>query len=641
MKTCTLDLETYWSQTHSLTKMSPILYCTHPETEIISCAFKFDKGPTKVIFGEQEVIDYCKTVDWTKLWVVGHNMGEFDAMICAWRMGIKPLLWGCTLAMARPIHDKGCGCSLKALCGFYGLGVKDNTALMNTKGRHLIDFLPQEIADMDVYNKEDVELTYKLLRRLIPQTKRAEVITIDTTIRMLVEPKFDLDYELMRDTQRAEKRNKRKIILDVAFALGCDMFAPMRDLVEEARSKLASAPKFKLALEAIGYEVPMKISPTTEKEIPALAKSDQAFKDMCEGEDSHLSTLALARMGVKSTILETRCENFMQAATCVGGKMPVALRYCGASNTSRWSAFAKLNQQNLPRINPYEPKPSDALRFSMRAPDGFKVVVADLSGVELRVNMFLWQVPYAMALFAADPENADLYRDFASTSLFNVPLTEVTKAQRQLGKVAHLALGFGTAGETFQKTAKTMGGVELNITEAVDTVKIYRGKHPEIKAGWDACGRALSHMQMDSLDVVDSPDPGGLITPIPGGWKTPTGMIRYPDLRTEQREDDWRTDHVYGHGYRKAKIYGAKAVENIVQHLARNIIADQCNTIRREHGLLPALMVHDELVYVEPEDESVEVLAKVQEIMRRPVEWFPNLKLWSEGDIAQTYGAAK
>lgn len=82
--------------------------------------------------------------------------------------------------------------------------------------------------------------------------------------------------------------------------------------------------------------------------------------------------------------------------------------------------------------------------MSLRAPKGKKVIVADLSGIELRVNHFLWKVPSSMALFNADPEKADLYKEFAS-SLYNVDKSEVTKEQRQVGKVAHLGLGFEPA----------------------------------------------------------------------------------------------------------------------------------------------------------------------------------------------------
>ena len=52
-------------------------------------------------------------------------------------------------------------------------------------------------------------------------------------------------------------------------------------------------------------------------------------------------------------------------------------------------------------------------------------------------------------------------------------------------------------------------------------------------------------------------------------------------------------------------------------------------------------MVHDELVYVVPEDESQIVLDTVQSVMRTPPAWWPELITWSEGDISDSYGGAK
>ena len=69
----------------------------------------------------------------------------------------------------------------------------------------------------------------------------------------------------------------------------------------------------------------------------------------------------------------------------------------------------------------------------MVAPAGCKIVVADLSGIELRVNHFLWQVPSSMQMYKDDPEKADLYRDFAS-KLYDIPPDQVSKQQRQVGK---------------------------------------------------------------------------------------------------------------------------------------------------------------------------------------------------------------
>ena len=164
MNICVVDLETYWDKDHSLSKMSPIAYCMHPNTEIISCAFKFihgkQVGETQVIFGETKVIDYCEAIDWSEYLVVGHNLSGFDAMILSWRMGIQPKLWGCTLAMARPIHDRDVGGSLGKLVAHYNLGTKDQSALLQTKGRHLKDFTADEIAAMGEYNKADVDQCY-------------------------------------------------------------------------------------------------------------------------------------------------------------------------------------------------------------------------------------------------------------------------------------------------------------------------------------------------------------------------------------------------------------------------------------------------------------------------------------------------
>jgi hypothetical protein len=131
------------------------------------------------------------------------------------------------------------------------------------------------------------------------------------------------------------------------------------------------------------------------------------------------------------------------------------------------------------------------------------------------------------------------------------------------------------------------------------------------------------------------------VVPVPEGLRTPKGLIRYPDLRTEVNEDDNRQEFVYGHGRNKARIYAGKIDENIVQHLARCVIADNALAVQKLTKLNPALMVHDELVYIVPEDEAEMVLDIVQQVMRTPPEWWPELITWSEGDVADTYGDAK
>ena len=639
MKIATVDLETYWAVGHSLTKMSPIKYCMHPDTEIISCAFKFDNEPTVVVFGEQDVVDYCNSVDWSEYWVVGHNMSGFDAMILSWRLGVKPKLWGCTLAMARPIHAKDVGLSLAKLVAHYSLGYKDQTALIATKGKHLCDFTEQEIAEMKIYNAADVDQCYGLLRRLIPQTNKAEVKLIDMTIRMLVEPHFNTDVELLANTLAEESARKQAMLIEAARQLGVKESGMSDDESAEAALKLlSSSAKFATFLRTIGVDVPTKVSNTTGKDIPALAKTDEAFLALQEHDNPLVANAAQARLDAKSTILQTRIQAFMAASDAhPQNKVPIPLKYYGADTTGRWSGWG-YNPQNLPRVNPYSPKPSDALRKSLVAPAGHKVVVADLSGIELRVNHFLWKVPASMELYQADPEKADLYKDFAS-KLYDVPVDQVTKVQRQVGKVAHLGLGFGAGHVTFQKVAKLMGGVDITEQESREIVETWRGSYSEIVRGWKTCHACLPTILRGATGA--SVDPWGMVTPTPEGLKTPKGLIRYPDLRIERNEDDNRKEFMYGNGRNKARIYAGKIDENIVQHLARCVIADNALTVQQVTGLNPALMVHDELVYVVPNEEAQSVLDTVQNVMRTPPNWWPELVTWSEGDIADTYGDAK
>jgi DNA polymerase len=635
-----MDYETFWSQTHSLSKMSPMAYVMHPETEIISLAYKFDRDRTHVIFGEDKVKAWVREVDWSDKYLISHNNEGFDSMISAWRLGIDPAMWGCTLAMARPIHAKTTGLSLAKLVEHYGIGVKDATALHNTKGRHLRDFTREEIAAMKEYNKEDTEQCARLFRVLGKQTTARELRLIDMTIRMLVEPQFEVDRPLLVGTLAAEKAQKAAALVKLQE----DMQADSADDVQEM---LASGPKFAEFLRSRGVEPPMKPSPANpEKQTFALAKTDQGFLDLQEHDDPIVAAAAATRLGVKSTILETRVESFITASDALGGLLPVPLKNAGADTTGRWSGWA-YNPQNLPRINTNYPKLSDALRYSLRAPKGYKVVVADLSGIELRVNMFLWKVPYAMKLFQDCPDKADLYKYFASKELYNVPEEGVSKGQRQVGKVSHLGLGFGAGAPTFQKVAKIMGGINMPLDpdedrpdqiSATEVVKAYRAGHPEIVKGWRKAHDSLVYMQFDGITDID---PWGLCQAVNGGIKTPQGMIRYPDLREIFDEEAGRVEWWYGQGRNKTRIYAGKVVENMVQHLAREVMADNCLTIKQQTGYSPALLVHDERVGIAPESEADDVLAEVQKVMRTPPKWWPELITWSEGDVADSYGAAK
>lgn len=629
MKTCVIDLETYYSTTHSLTKkgMHPIKYIMSPETEVISLAYKFGKNETEVIFGEGEVEEFIKCNDWSDCMVIGHNMSGFDGPLLAWRFGLNPRMWGCTLAMARPFYLSTVGVSLKAIAKELGIGEKGSLEAVNTKGKNLRHFTEEELEAMRVYNKLDVDLCYEIFRRLAPKTSRLEAELIDATIRMATEPKFELDMPLIERTLEEERARKHKLLEELSGRLGLNT-------AEELKIEIASAPKFASLLQTLGAKVPMKASPTNpDKQIPALSKTDQGLLDLLEDENELVAAAAAARLDVKSTILETRLEKFREVGELLDGKMPIALNYYGAIS-ARWSGAFSLNHQNLPRINSSIKKPTDALRNSLTAPKGYKVVVVDSSQIELRVNHFLWKVKSSMDLFNADPEKADLYKDFAS-KLYGVPPEEVTKQQRQVGKVAHLGLGYGSGWKTFKQVAKIMGGVVLDDAESLSIVNAWRSAYAEIPLGWKMCQAALADVYAKRYIQIDD---WGLCSTTPEGIKTPTGMIRYPGLHIEQNDKGER-EWWYGTGRNRARIYGPKVDENIVQHLSRNIVAEQLITVNKVYPVKHT--THDEIVCIVPTSEADDCLEFMLSTMRTSPAWWPELVLWAEGGYGDTFGDAK
>ena len=646
------DTETFWSETHTLSKMSPIEYCMHPETEIISVSIKFGDYPTDVFFGEDAVRHMVSKIDWSNKALCFHNAAGFDAMIWAWRFGVKPALWMDTLAMARPTHAKTTGLSLAKLVQHYELGVKQDAVLHSTRGKRLADFTPDELRAMEVYNKADTEQCAALFHKLKAHYTPAELWHIDCNIRMLVEPQFELDTGLLETALSIERSNKHKALLDLAKLLqpeGMD-WGDEAVVAEWVREQMASAPKFSAVLESRGVDVPMKWSKTNpDKEIPAIAKTDEAMEELLEHDDEVVSAAARARLSAKSTQLETRIQSFLKTYEIVG-KLPVPAHYCGADTTGRDSGFL-YNMYNLPRVNPDKPKVGDALRNSVRAPKGKTILVRDSSGIELRVNHTLWRVQRSMDGWAAKA-NWDLYRDTAA-QLYGCSADEVQKPQRHYAKVLELACGYQQGPVTFKQTARVQGGLRLTMPQSEQGVQFWRGRYPEIagreSGGWAVCHDALNYIERGDKKEID---PWGLCTTEQDAIVLPSGRrIRYPNLRREwveqyrvvngdrvkKREQVW----VYGDGRHRAFIYGGKVDENCVQALARDIIFPQAIQFWRRTGLRPQHKVYDEFAYVVDPAAAEDLSEILGEEMRRPPPWWPDLILWSEGGISETYGSAK
>lgn len=315
----TLDFETYYDREYSLSKVSTEAYIRDPRFQVIGVSVKQDDGDIEWISGtDSEIREGLSRFDFENQACVAHN-AVFDMAILSWVYGIRPKFIVDTLSMARPVLGlSSSGCSLRALSKHFGIGEK-GTEVYNTLGKRYDDFTPEELARFGEYCRQDVNLTYKLLPYLLKTTTKQELRVIDLTIRMFTEPKLVLNTELLNAHLSKVIKQKEDMLLQFE---GVD------------RSEFMSNDKFAEMLRSLGVEPPTKVSPTTGKATYAFAKTDDGFKALLEHEDERVQALASARLGLKSTLEETRTKAFLDISK--RGPLPILLNYYGASNTGRF-----------------------------------------------------------------------------------------------------------------------------------------------------------------------------------------------------------------------------------------------------------------------------------------------------------------
>jgi len=399
----TLDFETFYSQTYSLSKMTTEEYVRGEEFEVIGVAVKVNDEETQWFSGTKDKTrQFLEGFDWGNSLALAHN-AMFDASILTWTFGIKPNGWLDTLSMARAIHTIEVGGSLSALATYYGLGVK-GTEVLDAKGKHRLDFAPEELHRYGEYCKNDVELTYALFQELMQEFPTFELKLIDLTIKMFSEPVLELNNNILRNHLDSIKQRK----------------AQLTEIYP--KEELMSNEKFAVLLSNFNIDPPRKISPTTGKETWAFAKTDEGFKELLEHFDENVQILAAARLGVKSTIEETRTERFIGISE--RGVMPIPLRYY-AAHTGRWGGDDKINMQNLGR--------GSILKDAIFAPDGYQIIDCDSSQIEARTLAWL---AGQEDLIEAFENGEDVYKIMAS-AIYVKEEKDITEDNNPWGWLRH------------------------------------------------------------------------------------------------------------------------------------------------------------------------------------------------------------
>ena len=308
MSLITLDFETFYSKEFSLSKMTTEAYIRSKDFETIGFAYKIDDQPSVWVSGKDDDIRTAlQELDLPSHNVLCHNMA-FDGAILAWRYGIIPKYYFDTLSMARPVTGATVGGSLAALAKKFCLGEK-GTEVVQALGKRRKEFSAYELAQYGNYCKNDVDITYALFHVLKQYSTPREMYIIDLMLRMYTDPVLELNKEELSNHLTRVQLKKKLLMAKISGSIGLE--------------SLMSNDKFADVLRQLGVEPPTKISPATKKEAYAFAKTDQAFKALLEHDDPRVQAVVSARLGVKSTLEETRTESFL--AMAARGKLPIML----------------------------------------------------------------------------------------------------------------------------------------------------------------------------------------------------------------------------------------------------------------------------------------------------------------------------
>ena len=606
-KLITLDFETYYDKEYGLKKYTTEEYIRDPRFEVIGVAVN-DGTTTYWNTGtHDEIKTFLNGFDLESSFVLGHNM-RFDAAILSWIFDIHPLGLFDTMSMGQILHGLTESVSLANLSTFYGIGVK-GTEVGDALGKHRLDFTSSEMASYAKYCINDVDLTRQLFFKMKNKFTASEIRLIDLTIRMFTEPKLELNKGLLIRHLHEVKDAKEKLLASVAVD----------------KELLMSNPKFAELLIEQGVEPPVKISATTGKETYAFAKTDEGFKDLLDHEKPHVQALAAARIGNKSTLEETRTENFIQIAN--RGKLPVPLKYSGAVVSHRWSGVDGINLQNLPRTS--------ELRRAICAPKGWKLVASDLSNIELRLAYWFAQ---SHGKIQAIKNGIDLYKQSAS-EITGIKYDEVDKDLRFIFKVVNLSGIYGVGANKMHSILK-QGGVKKDLNEVKNIVYAYRKANPELVEAWQDAGTMLESVRAGHHYVMGN---GGIITSVPHeGMMKPNGMmLGLPNLRKLKTDtgESWVYDKLMGRTIVPEYIHPSKTFQRCIQSLARDIIAEQLIQVSKVYDVV--MTVHDELVMICPEDEVDECVEYVKKCMTTAPSWCADLPLGCEVGVGDNYMDAK
>ncbi len=464
------------------------------------------------------------------------------------------------------------------------------------------------------------------------------------------------------DVQRVERAiNDRGVCFDVQLArrlLACDQ-RNAEQIIERVATGLTLTPE----------------------RVREIANSNEQFPHFTGLPNAQAATIAEAKAnGELTTDGLAMCEARAALASITSGKLQAGLacvsadgrlrdmhRYIGG-HTWRWSG-TKIQLQNVPRpaarfeewhdveiceliertLAGYWPDQDEIdlmLRACIYAKPGHTLIVEDFSGVEAR----------GLAWAAGDYKaietllSKDVYKVNAA-QVFGVRYDDVTKPQRQAGKVAELACGYQGGEGAIKRFAKQMGvNLAASGADPQKIVDAWRALHPAVVKFWHACERAMrdaiqgngatvgpfQFTHADGDVAVFMPNERPLIYNSPVIRRGDRGRTVITYHGTKNPEKPFPVVNHRGQTEWHDMLYGGKIVENLIQSMCRELLAEGL-VAAEDCGLAPVLHVHDEIVCEVPASDAADGAEALHEIMTTVPDWAEGFPLGAAGHVGKRY----
>jgi DNA polymerase len=631
-----IDIETYSSV--DLVKCGVYAYTNSTDFEILLFAYSIDNEETRIIDLAsreelpKEIIEAI--VDDNNIKTAFNANFERICLAKYLNKELNPKSWRCTSVQSAmlglPLSLEGVGSVLglenqkmkegKDLIRYFCIPCKP-TKTNNMRNRNLPIHALDKWSLFKTYCKRDVDVEKAIKRKLIkfPITNQEQLF-------------YGLDQRI----------NDLGVLVDkelVKQAIICDKL-----LKEENTLKAQSI---------TGLDNPNSVAQLKnwliEKDIEVESLSKQAVSEMIKESDGEVELL----LKLRQELSKTSVKKYEAIERGVGsdGRVRGLLQFYGANRTGRW-AGRLVQVQNLPqnhisdltlarnlvkegRFNElqlfYDSASrilSELIRTAFIPKPNHRFIVADFSAIEARVIAWLAGEKWRMDVFAT---HGKIYEASAS-QMFKVPIEEITKTSplRQKGKISELALGYG--GSVGALTS--MGALEMGVQEdeLKPLVVAWRNANPKIvNLWWDIDKAAISAVKEKCKkqvnNIVFEYTSGILFITLPSRRK-----LSYIKPRVGLNKFDREGLSYEGIGeskkWMRIETYGPKLVENIVQAVARDLLAEAMMRLDKL-GYKIVMHIHDEVVIEAPIGEGS--LKEVCSVMAIQPKWAEGLLLKADG----------